>query len=159
MAAYLIHGFKWPRAAIRIHVIINNIDDAAPDWTMSSSSCQAFKDNLETLFPDTMAALADFRLIEQYNTIDENCQPHAFVADFVKEIPFSLDVDQVRLNHSFTPQAWEAMCDLRDHLSVDEKIHWYIVFNCDPERDMGPDLPPKDDDDNWVCDLRSFHTS
>lgn len=32
MPVYVVHGFRWPRGKIRIHVILNNIDDAAPEW-------------------------------------------------------------------------------------------------------------------------------
>jgi hypothetical protein len=36
MPTYLIHGFRWPRNQIRIHVILQNIDDAAPEWLIGT---------------------------------------------------------------------------------------------------------------------------
>ncbi|OAQ71399.1 hypothetical protein VFPPC_03704 [Pochonia chlamydosporia 170] len=32
MPTYLCHGFRWYRRNIRIFVILNNLDDCAPDW-------------------------------------------------------------------------------------------------------------------------------
>jgi len=41
MPTYLLHGFRWQRQAIRIHVAFYNIDDAAPDWLMAPATSLA----------------------------------------------------------------------------------------------------------------------
>ncbi|POR39352.1 Uncharacterized protein TPAR_00457 [Tolypocladium paradoxum] len=38
MPTYLCHGFRWHRRDIRIFVIVNNLDDAAPDWLVGRTS-------------------------------------------------------------------------------------------------------------------------
>ncbi|UNI21961.1 hypothetical protein JDV02_007899 [Purpureocillium takamizusanense] len=53
MPTYLCHGFRWHRREIRIFVILNNIDDAAPDWivgrTSSASLLSQFAKNFDFL--------------------------------------------------------------------------------------------------------------
>lgn len=38
MPTYLCHGFRWHRPAIRIFVLINNLEDAAPDWVVGRTT-------------------------------------------------------------------------------------------------------------------------
>ncbi|PHH64581.1 hypothetical protein CDD81_4192 [Ophiocordyceps australis] len=38
MPTYLCHGFRWHRREIRIFVIVNNLDDATPDWIIGRTS-------------------------------------------------------------------------------------------------------------------------
>lgn len=38
MPTYLCHGFRWHRRGIRIFVIVNNLDDVAPDWIVGRTS-------------------------------------------------------------------------------------------------------------------------
>ncbi|KND87862.1 hypothetical protein TOPH_07493 [Tolypocladium ophioglossoides CBS 100239] len=38
MPTYLCHGFRWHRRDIRIFVIVNNLEDAAPDWLVGRTS-------------------------------------------------------------------------------------------------------------------------
>lgn len=38
MPTYLCHGFRWHRRDIRIFVIVNNLDDATPDWLVGRAS-------------------------------------------------------------------------------------------------------------------------
>lgn len=45
MPTYLIHGFRWQRQAIRIHVAFYNLDDAAPDWLMAPTSALAMHES------------------------------------------------------------------------------------------------------------------
>ena len=35
MPAYLVHGFRWARGAIRIHIALYDIDDAAAEWIIA----------------------------------------------------------------------------------------------------------------------------
>lgn len=38
MPTYLCHGFRWYRKNIRIFVMVNDLEDAAPDWIISPDS-------------------------------------------------------------------------------------------------------------------------
>ncbi|PNY28599.1 Uncharacterized protein TCAP_01477 [Tolypocladium capitatum] len=38
MPTYLCHGFRWHRRDIRIFVIVNNLEDATPDWLVGRTS-------------------------------------------------------------------------------------------------------------------------
>lgn len=38
MPTYLCHGFRWYRRSIRIFVILNDLDDVAPDWIAGRTS-------------------------------------------------------------------------------------------------------------------------
>lgn len=53
MPTYLCHGFRWHRRDIRIFVILNNMDDAAPDWiigrTTSSLLLSRFAESFDFL--------------------------------------------------------------------------------------------------------------
>ncbi|KAJ6444319.1 AorFlbE-like protein [Purpureocillium lavendulum] len=59
MPTYLCHGFRWHRREIRIFVILNDIDDAAPDWivgrTSSASLLAQFANNFDFLPKEPLA--------------------------------------------------------------------------------------------------------
>ena len=46
-----------------------------------------------------------------------------------------------------SPQAWEALADLRDKIANGEKIGWFVVVNGDPERHVDGEDDSEDDDD------------
>ncbi|TFA99177.1 hypothetical protein CCMA1212_008963 [Trichoderma ghanense] len=50
MPTYLCHGFRWTRRLIRIFVIIEDLDDAAPDWITGRSSSAAILERFGTKF-------------------------------------------------------------------------------------------------------------
>lgn len=37
MPTYLMHGFRWSRPLIRIHIILQNLDDAAAEWVVGKN--------------------------------------------------------------------------------------------------------------------------
>ena len=41
MPIFVLHGFRWARTPIRHHVILNNVDDAAPDYIMQPTTLDA----------------------------------------------------------------------------------------------------------------------
>ena len=137
MPVYLVHGFRWPRAAIRIHIILNNIDDAAPEWIASPTTSSALRDNLVDLYPKIMHSLPDLRFIEQYDPSDDShnavSQPFAFVADQVEQCNLSLDLSE-SMKKGIDSDKWDALMDLRDQLAPKEKLGWYMVFNGDEMR-------------------------
>ncbi|KAL7785205.1 hypothetical protein V8C37DRAFT_413076 [Trichoderma ceciliae] len=50
MPTYLCHGFRWTRRLIRIFVILEDLDDAAPDWITGRSSSAAILERFSTKF-------------------------------------------------------------------------------------------------------------
>jgi hypothetical protein len=136
MPTYLLHGFRWSRPSIRIHIILQNLDDAASDWIVAPNTQRTLCHNFHKLFPESMQHLPNLRFIEQYDPDDlssDSEQPYAYVADVVQEIKLGIDVDDVRSN-SILPAQWSALVELRDRLAADEKIGWYIVVCGDEER-------------------------
>ncbi|MCJ1446439.1 MAG: hypothetical protein MMC23_006944 [Stictis urceolatum] len=137
MPVYLLHGFRWPRSKIRVHIILNNVDDAAPEYIFSPSTTTALLHSLSRLYPDTMKALPRLRFIEQYDPDDTSgsasSQPFAFVADKVERCELSLDVVET-MNQGVDSGSWDALMDLKEHLAPEEKMGWWIVFNGDELR-------------------------
>lgn len=135
MPTYLIHGFRWPRPLIRIHIILQNLDDAAAEWLMAPSTSNTMIANFKTLYPDSMAALPNLRFLEQYDPADDSVksQPFAYVADIVEEVRLGLDIDEVR-GKGVGAEAWSALVELRDKIAPGEKVAWFIVVCGDTER-------------------------
>lgn len=50
MPTYLLHGFRWQRAAIRIHIIIQDLEDAAPEWIVAPATSNTLLNSFYTLF-------------------------------------------------------------------------------------------------------------
>jgi hypothetical protein len=142
MPTYLIHGFRWPRPLIRIHIILQNLDDAAAEWLMAPSTTAALISNFRKLHPDTMQHLPDLRFIEQYDPRDESSadaksQPFAYVADVVHEVQLGVEIDDVR-GKGVSNEAWGAIVDLRDAIAPGEKVAWFVVVCGDTERWVPP---------------------
>lgn len=50
MPTYLCHGFRWQRKSIIVYVVIQNLDDAAPHWTIKRHSARNFIESFYNLF-------------------------------------------------------------------------------------------------------------
>ncbi|KAK8028578.1 hypothetical protein PG991_005634 [Apiospora marii] len=50
MPTYLCHGFRWHRKSIRYFVVIQDLDDAAPEWIVARQSAVAFLYRFYDLF-------------------------------------------------------------------------------------------------------------
>jgi hypothetical protein len=50
MPTYLVHGFRWPRAAIRIHIILFDLEDAAAEWIIAPASAITILNSFYTLY-------------------------------------------------------------------------------------------------------------
>jgi hypothetical protein len=63
-----------------------------------------------------------------------------------RDTALSVNIEDVMASGpGVTPQAWEALADLRDKIATGEKIGWFVVFNGDPDRLIDHD---EDDDDS-----------
>jgi len=142
MPTYLLHGFRWPRPSIRVHIILRNIDDAAAEWISSPSTSSALLHSFRTLYPSIMTHLPHLQFIEQYDPSDESAaatsQPFAFVADRVEECGLSADVGEVMARGVGGGEGWGALVELRDQLAGGgerpEKVGWWVVYCGDLER-------------------------
>lgn len=135
MPTWLVHGFRWPRSLIRIHVILQNLDDAAPEWLLAPPTAAALLANFSALYPEIMPSLPSLRFIEQYdpNDLISKDQPFAYVCDQVHEVTLGVDVDDVR-GKGVANEAWEALVELRDKIAPGEKVGWFVVVCGDMER-------------------------
>ncbi|KAL6704147.1 hypothetical protein ACN47E_008707 [Coniothyrium glycines] len=145
MPTWLVHGFRWPRAQIRIHVILQNLDDAAPEWLMAPATTACMTKNFQEQWPDLTSQLPGLRFIEQYDPDDLSVkdQPYAYVCDIVHEVRLGIDVDDIRGN-GVGEEQWVAIADLRDKVAPGEKLGWFVVVNGDVERWA----PPLSDDED-----------
>lgn len=136
MPTYLLHGFRWPRPLIRIHIILQNIDDAAAEWLVAPKTTLALLKNFNQLYPECTEHLHQLRFVEQYDPNDQSSavsQPYAYVADMVEEVKLGVEIDEVR-GRGLNNDQWTAIMELRDKLAPEEKVGWYIVVCGDEER-------------------------
>jgi hypothetical protein len=144
MPTWIVHGFRWPRTQIRIHIILQNLDDAAPEWLMAPATAACLTESFKQQWPEQMKQLPGLRFIEQYDPDDLTVkdQPYAYVCDQVTEVKLGADVDELR-GGGVKEDQWAAIAELRDKVAPGEKLGWFIVVNGDVERWA----PPVDDDD------------
>ncbi|KAI9054847.1 hypothetical protein LZ554_001991 [Drepanopeziza brunnea f. sp. 'monogermtubi'] len=75
MPTFLVHGFRWNRISIRIHIIMNDLDDAAPEWIIAPATSVTLLNSFYTLFdflppsnpppaPQPLPTVADQVIIE-----------------------------------------------------------------------------------------------
>ncbi|QIW99816.1 hypothetical protein AMS68_005334 [Peltaster fructicola] len=137
MPVYLLHGFRWPRGAIRIHIILQNLDDAAAEWLVAPATTSTLLNNFQEIYSECMEYLTDLRFVEQYDPNDTasgaGSQPYAYVADVCQEIKLGVDIDEVR-GKGVPNDQWAAMMELRDQLAPSEKVAWYVVVCGDEDR-------------------------
>ncbi|GIZ48572.1 hypothetical protein CKM354_001162600 [Cercospora kikuchii] len=145
MPVYLLHGFKWPRPLIRIHIILQNLDDAAAEWLVSPGTTQCLLENFETLYPDQMKHLPNLKFIEQFDPEDESStnngpsQPFAYVADVCVEVKLGINIDEFR-GKGVTGDQWQALMELRDKIAPEERPGWFVVVCGDEERWAPPTI-------------------
>ena len=65
MPTFLCHGFRWSRRNIRVFVVVQDIEDAAPEWIMGRASSRAILKSFHEVFeflPPCTSPLATARL-------------------------------------------------------------------------------------------------
>lgn len=50
MPTYLCHGFRWQRRSIRVYVVVQNLDDASPEWIIPAKSASCILESFYNLF-------------------------------------------------------------------------------------------------------------
>lgn len=145
MPVYLLHGFKWPRPLIRIHIILQNLEDAAAEWLVAPGTTECMLENFNELFPDQMKYLPKLRFVEQFDPNDESTetnapsQPFAYVADVCQEVKLGIDIDEFR-GKGVTGNQWSALMELRDKIAPEERPGWFVVVCGDEERWAPPTI-------------------
>ena len=157
MPTYLCHGFTWKRHDIREFVIMQDLDDGAPDWIIAPRSAAAILTALAKKYPYIpSAALAEtntssesssssssdqsssaLRLLEEYSAADETTwtRPHAYVADHVVEVKLGVDVaeemERYRARTDAGEEGWFER--LRGEMrGAGDALRWYVVV-CEDE--------------------------
>lgn len=121
MPTYLCHGFQWPRALIRIHTIINGLDDVAPDWLLGTTTASMLLNDLADKFDflpmedaaktaeapvpgTTRGAVAEdpvlrhawspVKLLEEYDPADTktHAKDYAYVADYAVRVDLGANI-------------------------------------------------------------------
>ncbi len=156
MPIYLIHGFKWVRRSIRIHIILQDVNEASADYLMQETTPIAMRASLTKLYPDIMKHLPDLQFIEQHDPEadgpDLAAQPYAFVADKVIESNLSISVEDAQVKNPISTETWEAMAELKDKLEGTE-LGWFAVYNGNVGRAVLPDENEESDNDAEVCKI------
>ncbi|EGR47907.1 uncharacterized protein TRIREDRAFT_48852, partial [Trichoderma reesei QM6a] len=157
MPTYLCHGFRWTRRLIRIFVIIEDLDDAAPDWITGRNSSAAILERFGTKFdylpqrlpqqqaetPSEQDVLVNqfspVKLLEEYDPEETSisARPFAYVADHVIRIDLSANVlEEMAKYEALVKERNEGNWfeRLRDELQPGSPIEWYVVVNGDEER-------------------------
>jgi hypothetical protein len=81
MPTYLVHGFRWQRANIRIHIILHDLDDAAPEWVIAPATSVTLLNSFYSLYdflPPSNPPPASYPLpspTEKIVTREGNTQP------------------------------------------------------------------------------------
>lgn len=139
MALFVLHGFKWKRTPIRHHIILKDVEDAAPDYLMHDATPAALRESFTKLWPHLMKHLPDLDFIEQNDPLDETplaaFQPYAFVASKVVKGDLNINLREAQAQLGLSPAAWDAFYALRDELTgnSEEEIGLYVVSNGKPE--------------------------
>ena len=104
---------------------------------MAPPTSRALLQNLTELYPTLMPLLPSLRFVEQYDPSDERVesksQPYAYVADKIHEVKLGEDVSEM-MGRGITPEAWDAMVELRDNLAPEARLSWFVVVCGDVER-------------------------
>lgn len=153
MPTYLLHGFRWPRNLIRVHFILQNLENTfPPDWLSSPATSDALRRNLTQLYPDAMQHLSNLQFIEQYNAkasiTSSEFQPYAYVADVVQKVDLGMAVDELT-SRGIENDQWAALMDLRDELAPEQKVAWFVVVADDEERTTQANVPRLVSKDGW----------
>lgn len=70
-----------------------------------------------------------------------------------RDTALSVNIEDVMASGpGVSPQAWEALADLRDKIATGEKIGWFVVYNGDPDRLIDQDEEDESEDDENILD-------
>lgn len=152
MPVYMLYGFRWPRGGFtgsRVYVCLHNLEEAACEYLQEPLTTELLLESFKRTQSDLMPRLPGLRFIEQYDPADESTnavsQPYAYVGAKVVTIPDGGAMpagagpgqnieDVVEQGTGLSPDAMEALEELRNRLAPGEKIGWHLAYNGDPDR-------------------------
>ncbi|KAH7261361.1 uncharacterized protein BKA55DRAFT_686931 [Fusarium redolens] len=164
MPTYLCHGFRWHRRDIRIFVILNDLEDAAPNWVLAPASSYCILDQLHAkydflpeLSPPTTptqksVSAKNANIKKQFDHVDDD---HALPTSRVP------DAEDAVLMHSWSP------VKLLEEFDVDEMVtacrpYAYVadyVVRVDLSVDVAGQMAKYYDkmagEDGWIVKLRN----
>ncbi|EWG42233.1 hypothetical protein FVEG_04121 [Fusarium verticillioides 7600] len=164
MPTYLCHGFRWHRRDIRIFVILNDLEDAAPNWVLAPASSYCILDQLHAkydflpeLSPPTTptqksVSAKNANIKKQFDHVDDD---HALPTSRVS------DAEDAVLMHSWSP------VKLLEEFDVDEMVtacrpYAYVadyVVRVDLSVDVAGQMAKYYDrmagEDGWIIKLRN----
>ncbi|KAK2932793.1 hypothetical protein FoTM2_007252 [Fusarium oxysporum f. sp. vasinfectum] len=164
MPTYLCHGFRWHRRDIRIFVILNDLEDAAPNWVLAPASSYCILDQLHAkydflpeLSPPTTptqksTSAKNANIKKQFDHVDDD---HALPTSRVS------DAEDPVLMHSWSP------VKLLEEFDVDEMVtacrpYAYVadyVVRVDLSVDVAGQMAKYYDkmagEDGWIMKLRN----
>jgi hypothetical protein len=126
---------------------------------MAPATSACLTENFTQQWPDVVARLQGLHFIEQYDPEDLTVKdsPYAYVCDQVREIKLGIDIDEAREVDISDVQS-AAIAELRDKLTPDAKIGWFVVVNGDVDR-WAPPLEDEDelaDEDDEEAETRTL---
>ncbi|KAK2786048.1 AP-2 complex subunit sigma [Onygenales sp. PD_12] len=153
MVTYLVYGFRWLRGArgphpgIRAYMFIFNLLDAAAEYIQYPATSQTVLESFKRIDPNILSLLPDLQLLEQYDPDDVSpdavSQPYAYVAAKTLTmgakslggagLGFSLK-EILEQDPGLSTAGTEVLAKLRDDISPDAEIGWFLVYNGDPVR-------------------------
>ncbi|KAJ4012873.1 hypothetical protein NW766_006685 [Fusarium irregulare] len=162
MPTYLCHGFRWHRRDIRIFVILNDLEDAAPNWILAPASSYCILDQLHAQF-DFLPELTPPTTPTQASVSNaKNAKPKPDHVDDDHDLPQSRvpDSDDAVLMHSWSP------VKLLEEFDVDEMVmacrpYAYVAdhvvridLSVDVAGQMAKYYEKMAGDDGWIVQLR-----
>ncbi|RGP65034.1 nicotinamide mononucleotide permease [Fusarium longipes] len=164
MPTYLCHGFRWHRRDIRIFVILNDLEDAAPNWILAPASSYCILDQLHAQFdflPElsppttpTQASVSSAKNIKPKPKPDHVDDDHNLPKS---RIP---DAEDAVLMHSWSPvklleefDADEMVMACRPYAYVADHVV-RIDLSVDVAGEMAKYYEKMSGDDGWIVKLR-----
>ncbi|KAG5663098.1 hypothetical protein KAF25_001034 [Fusarium avenaceum] len=164
MPTYLCHGFRWHRRDIRIFVILNDLEDAAPNWLLAPATSYCVLDQLHAkydflpeLSPPTTPTQASVSIVkngqieQKFDHVDDD---HALPSLRVHE------TDDVVLMHSWSPVRLLEEYDV-DDMATACRPYAYVAdhavridLSVDVAGQMAKYYEKMAGDDGWIVKLR-----
>ncbi|CEI40540.1 unnamed protein product [Fusarium venenatum] len=164
MPTYLCHGFRWHRRDIRIFVILNDLEDAAPNWILAPASSYCILDQLHAQFdflpeltPPTTPTQASVS-----NAKNAKPKPKPDHVDDDHDLPKSRvpDAEDAVLMHSWSPVKLLEEFDV-DEMTMACRPYAYVAdyvaridLSVDVAGEMARYYERMAGDDGWIIKLR-----
>lgn len=137
MPTYLCHGFRWKRRSIRVYVVVQNLDDAAPEWVVKRGSPRSLIESFynlfdflpECTFPPTRRSSFAPRTYSQPHSLDRNSS----IAD---------DDDDAASHYTARSARGRSTSRSRTVVAQQSQPHLQSQYHQDKDRDQDTPVPP-----------------